>query len=84
MVILQRNVIFAGLVIQKNLGQYFGFLKLKSMSSVNNLHAVSKSKNMKENWKKKKNRTVQNPRQERITGEGLEMNIWLEREMKRE
>ena len=47
--ILQGNVILTDLVIEMNLGQYFGFLKLKSMSSVNNLHAVSKSKNMKEN-----------------------------------
>lgn len=53
-VILQRNVIFTGLGIQKNLGQYFGFLKLKSMSSVNNLHVVSKSKNMKKWWGEKK------------------------------
>lgn len=82
-VILQRNGIFTGLGIQKNLGQYFGFLKLKSVSSVNNLHVVSKFKNMK-NLGEGGNGAVQNPLRAHFTREGLEMSSWLEREMKRD
>lgn len=47
--ILQGNVTFIVLAIQKNPGHYLGPLKLKLTRYFSNLHAVSKYKNMMEN-----------------------------------
>lgn len=47
--ILQGNVTFTVLAIQKNPGHYLGPLKLKLTGYFSNLHAVSKYKNMMEN-----------------------------------